>query len=146
MKKQIFYIIKRFSVNTLATTALSIFLMCIVALIKDFTLMGLTVPFEILLVNILAHSGFIILERIDMKQKIINYTVMLVYLTGIIVGFGFIFDWFSVNEIWIVCTVGAVVFVFAIVMDIIKINRDAKEINASLNKLRKRKNGDNISE
>ena len=71
---------------------------------------------------------------------------MLIYLIGILLGFGFLFDWFSVNEIWIVCVVGVIVFVLAIIMDIIKINRDAKEINASLDELRKRKNNNDKSE
>lgn len=146
MKKQIFYLIKRLLINTLATTALSIFLMCIVAIIKGFTLMTLVVPFQILLVNFLAHIGFVLFDKINMKYKIINYAVMLVYLIGIILGFGFLFEWFAVNEIWIVCVVGVIVFVIAIVMDIIKISRDAKEINASLDELRKRKNNNDKTE
>ena len=139
MKKQIFHIIKRLIVNTLATTALSIFLMCVVAYIKGFTLMELVVPFEILLVNLLAHIGFVLLDKVNMKYKILNYCVMLVYLIGIIIGFGFLFDWFEVNEIWIVCVVGVAVFIVAIVTDIVKINRDASEINSHLQELRKRK-------
>ncbi len=139
MRKQILNLIKRFIVNTLATTALSIFLMCIVALIKGFTLMGLVVPFEILLVNLLAHSGFILFDKINMKYKIFNYIVMLVYLIGIIIGFGFLFGWFAVNEIWIVCVVGVVVFIVSLIIDLIKINQDAKEINSNLEELRKRK-------
>ncbi len=145
MKKQIFNLIKRLLTNTLATTALSIFLMSIIAIIKGFTLMTLVAPFQILLVNFLAHIGFVLFDKINMKYKIINYTIMFVYLMGIILGFGFLFDWFVVNEIWIVCVVGAVVFIFAIVMDIIKISRDAKEINASLDKLRNRKNNSDKS-
>ncbi len=146
MKRQIFNFVKRLLINTLATTALSIFLMCIVAIIKGFTLMTLVAPFQILLVNFLAHIGFILFDKINMKYKIINYAVMLIYLIGILLGFGFLFDWFSVNEIWIVCVVGVIVFVLAIIMDIIKINRDAKEINASLDELRKRKNNNDKSE
>ena len=145
MKKQIFNLIKRLLTNTLATTALSIFLMSIIAIIKGFTLMTLVAPFQILLVNFLAHIGFVLFDKINMKYKIINYTIMFVYLMGIILGFGFLFDWFVVNEIWIACVVGAVVFIFAIVMDIIKISRDAKEINASLDKLRNRKNNSDKS-
>lgn len=146
MRKHIFQIIKRIAVNALATTALSIFLMCLVAIIKDFTLMGIVVPFEILLVNLLAHIGFILLDKINMRYKILNYIAMLVYLIGIIIGFGFLFKWFIVNEIWIVCVVGVAVFIIALVIDIVKINRDASKINSSLQELRKRKNQDNKSE
>lgn len=143
MKKQIFQIIKKFIVNVFATTALSIFLMCLVAIIRGFTLMGIFVSFEILLVNLLAHLGFILLDKINMKYKIINYTVMLIYLLGIIVGFGYLFKWFVINEIWVICIVGIIVFVFALIIDIIKINLDASEINTSLRELQKRKNQDN---
>lgn len=146
MKKQIFRFVKHLLINTLATTALSIFLMCIVAIIKGFTLMAIAVPFQILLANLLAHIGFIVFDKINMKYRIINYAVMLVYLIGVILGFGFLFDWFAVNEIWIVCVVGVIVFVLAIVMDIIKINRDAKEINASLDRLRNRINNNDKTE
>lgn len=143
MRKRIFQIIKRIAVNALATTALSIFLMCLVAIIKDFSLMGIVVPFEILLVNLLAHIGFILLDKINMRYKILNYIIMLVYLIGIIIGFGFLFKWFVVNEIWIVCVVGVAVFIIALLIDIVKINRDASEINSSLQELRKRKNQEN---
>ena len=81
-----------------------------------------------------------------MKYKILNYIVMLIYLVGIIVGFGYLFKWFVVNEIWVVCVVGVAVFIIALVIDIIKINRDASEINSSLQELQKRKNQDNKSE
>lgn len=146
MRNHIFQIIKQVIVNVLATTALSIFLMCIVAIIRGFSLMGIVVPFEILLVNLLAHIGFIILEKINMRYKAINYLIMLIYLIGIIVGFGYLFKWFVVNEIWVVCIVGIAVFIFALIIDIIRINRDASKINSSLQELRKRRNQDSISE
>lgn len=146
MRNHIFQIIKQVIVNVLATTALSIFLMCIVAIIRGFSLMGIVVPFEILLVNLLAHIGFIILEKINMRYKAINYLIMLIYLIGIIVGFGYLFKWFVVNEIWVVCIVGVAVFIFALIIDIIRINRDASKINLSLQELRKRRNQDSISE
>lgn len=146
MRNHIFQIIKQVIVNVLATTALSIFLMCIVAIIRGFSLMGIVVPFEILLVNLLAHIGFIILEKINMRYKAINYLIMLIYLIGIIVGFGYLFKWFVVNEIWVVCIVGVAVFIFALIIDIIRINRDASKINSSLQELRKRRDQDSISE
>lgn len=146
MKKYIFQIVKRVIVNVLATTALSIFLMCLVAIIKGFTLMGILVPFEILLVNLLAHIGFILFDKINMKHKVFNYIVMLLYLIGIIVGFGYLFEWFVVNEIWVVCIVGVAVFIIALVIDIVKLNRDASEINSKLQELQKRKQQENKSE
>ena len=146
MRYVIFQIVKKIIVNTLATTALSIFLMCIVAIIRGFTLMGVFVPFEILLVNLLAHIGFSLFDKIDMKYGILNYLVMLIYLVGLIVGFGYLFKWFVVNEIWVVCVVGIIVFIVALVIDIIKINCDASEINSSLQELQKLKNRDNKSE
>lgn len=146
MRKHIFQIIKKITVNVLATTALSIFLMCLVAIIKGFTLMGIFVPFEILLVNLLAHFGFLLFDKINLKYRLLNYIGMLVYLIGIIVGFGYLFKWFVVNEIWVVCVVGVAVFIVALVIDLIKISRDASEINSSLQELQKRKNQDNKSE
>lgn len=146
MKKYIFQIVKRVIVNVLATTALSIFLMCLVAIIKGFTLMGIFVPFEILLVNLLAHIGFILFDKINMKHKMLNYIGMLLYLLGIIVGFGYLFEWFVVNEIWVVCIVGVAVFIIALVIDIVKLNRDASEINSKLQELQKRKQPENKSE
>lgn len=145
MIKRIFPIIKKVTVNVLATTALSIFLMSLVAVVKGFTLMGIVVPFEILLVNLLAHIGFILFDKINIKYKFFNYMIMLIYLVGIIIGFGYLFKWFVVNEIWVVCVVGVAVFIIALVIDIIKINRDASEINSKLQELRKRKNQDNNS-
>ncbi len=145
MIKRIFPIIKKVTVNVLATTALSIFLMSLVAVVKGFTLMGIVVPFEILLVNLLAHIGFILFDKINIKYKFFNYMIMIIYLVGIIIGFGYLFKWFVVNEIWVVCVVGVAVFIIALVIDIIKINRDASEINSKLQELRKRKNQDNNS-
>lgn len=139
MKKQIVVFIRKLTVNTLATTALSIFLMCIVAAIQKFSLMGIKVPFEILLVNFLAHIGFLLFDLIDMRVRIFNYLVMLVYTLGIIIGFGFLFGWFTVNAIWIVCVVGVAVFGIAVAIDAIKINRDAATINDKLKRLRERK-------
>lgn len=108
--------------------------------------MGNFVPFEILLVNLLAHFGFLLFDKINLKYRLLNYIGMLVYLIGIIVGFGYLFKWFVVNEIWVVCVVGVAVFIVALVIDLIKISRDASEINSSLQELQKRKSQDNKSE
>ncbi len=143
MKKRIFHIIKQLIANTLATTALSILLLCIVALIKNATSMGIAVPFEILLVNFLAHIGCILFDKIDMKYRVFNYLIMLVFLLGILVGFCFLFNWFEANETWIVCVIGLIVFLIAFVVDLIKIKHDANEINSYLTELRNKHNEEN---
>lgn len=104
--------------------------------------MLLVAPFQILLVNFLAHIVIILFDKINIKYRIFNYVAMLVFVIGITIGFGYLFDWFAVNEIWIVCIVGIVVFIVALIIDIVKLNQDAKEINSDLEKLRKQKNKD----
>ncbi len=143
MRKRVFNFIKQLTINTFATTALSIVLTSVASLIAGGTYMGFTVPLEILLANFLAHIGFILLNKIDMKYKIFNYISMLAFSLGIVIGFCFLFNWCKVDELWIICLIVIIVFIVAFVIDLIKIKQDADEINASLNEIRKRKDNEN---
>ncbi len=143
MKKRVFNFIKQLTINTFATTALSIVLTSVASLIACGTYMGFAVPLEILLANFLAHIGFILLNKIDMKYKIFNYISMLAFSLGIVIGFCFLFNWCKVDELWIICLIVIIVFIVAFVIDLIKIKQDADEINASLNEIRKRKDNEN---
>lgn len=143
MKKRVFNFIKQLVINTFATTTMSIVLTSVISLIAGGTYMGFTVPLEILLANFLAHIGFVLLNKIDMKYKIFNYFAMLVFSLGIVIGFCFLFNWCEVDELWIICLIVIIVFIVAFVIDLIKIKQDADEINASLNEIRKRKDNEN---
>ena len=143
MKKRVFNFIKQLLVNTFATTTMSIVLTSVASLIAGGAYMVFTVPLEILLANFLAHIGFILFNKIDMKYKILNYIVMLLYSLGIVIGFCFLFNWCEVGELWIICLIVIIVFIVAFVIDLIKIKQDADEINASLNEIRKRKDNEN---
>lgn len=138
MKKQLLKTARILTINTLATTALTVLLMCFTAIIQNYTLWGVFVPFEMLLVNFLMHIGFFFIDKIEIKYRILNYALMFAFLTGIIIGFGFLFDWFHASAIWIVCIVGATVFLLAIVIDIVKIRWDAAEINEKLKKIQEK--------
>lgn len=146
MKKRVFNFIKKLIINTFATTTMSIVLTSVASLIAGGTYMGFTVSLEILLANFLAHIGFILINKIDMKYSILNYIVMLVYSLGIVIGLCFLFNWCEVDELWIICLIVIIVFIVAFVIDIIKIKQDADEINENLEKLRKRKDKENKSE
>lgn len=146
MKKRVFNFIKKLIINTFATTTMSIVLTSVASLIAGGLYMGFTVPLEILLANFLAHIGFILINKIDMKYQILNYLVMLIYSLAIVIGFSFLFNWCEVDELWIICLIVVIVFIVAFVIDIIKIKQDADEINENLEKLRKRKDKENKSE
>lgn len=143
MKKRVFNFIKQLIINTFTTTTMSIVLTSVVSLIAGGTYMGFAVPLEILLANFLAHIGFVLLNKIDMKYKIFNYFAMLAFSLGIVIGFCFLFNWCEVGELWIICLIVIVVFIVAFVIDLIKIKQDADEINTSLNEIRKRKDNEN---
>ncbi len=143
MKKRVFNFIKQLIINTFATTTMSIVLTSVVSLIAGGKYMGFFVPLEILLANFLAHIGFVLLNKIDMKYKIFNYFAMLIFSLGIVIGFCFLFNWCEVDELWIICLIVIIVFIVAFVIDLIKIKQDADEINASLNEIRKRKDNEN---
>lgn len=130
--------IRGIAINMLATTALSVLIMCTVGLLQGFELWGVTIPFEMLLVNFLMHMGFFALEKIDFQYSVIKYSIMIVYVLGLIIGFGFLFHWFEVLAVWVFCIVGIAVFVLAIVFDAFKLKRDAEEINSRLNKIKQR--------
>jgi FtsH-binding integral membrane protein len=146
MKKQVFQSIRTIVINTLATFALSILIMCLAGVIRGYTLWGVGVPFEMLLVNALVHVGIFVLEKIDLKYRAVHYVIIFIYSIGLIIGFGFLFGWFEAFHIWIVCVAGLVVLALSILIDVLKIKRDAAEINEKLAKLRERRKTDGDGE
>lgn len=138
MKMQVLKKLRKLAINILATTALSVLLMCIVGLIQGYKLLGVIIPLEILLVNSLMHIGFFVLDKIHFKYTIIKYAIMLVYVVGLIIGFGFLFNWFDVIAIWVISIVGVLVVIIAIAIDALKLKYDADEINERLNKIKQR--------
>lgn len=138
MKNQRLKKIRVMIINILATTALSVLFMCVIGIFQGYMLWGVTIPFEILLVNFLMHLGGFLLEKIDIKFSIIKYFLMLVFVLTLIIGFGFLFNWFEVIAVWVICIVGAAVFLISVVTDALMLKRDADEINNKINKIKQR--------
>lgn len=136
--------LKRLTVNTLTTTALSILLVCFIQFLFGARLWGVTVPFEMLLANFLLHIGFYLIQRFDFKYYLLKHILQLLFLMCLLTGIGFLFNWYEGTPLWIVCLSGALVYAAAAVIDVISVKKQVDEINGILLELRKNDDESNM--
>ncbi len=141
--KLILKTVKNILVNTLVTTALSVLIQFLVAYAMGYEQMVVVVVFQIFLANIAIHILFFLLDKVNMRFRVINYTVFMIASVGLLIGFGFWLGWFQSFEVWVIAVVGVAVLAIALLIDTLKVRSDVAEINRKVKELRAREEQEN---
>lgn len=125
---------KKYIVNIFATTGISILLLSMIALFFHAKYICLQTTFQVLGINIIVHFGLIFLSKLEVKHTIIEIALDIALITIMLLLFGSIFHWFTSTPIWILVIMGFIIYLVSILLNLLCMKQEAKEINALIKK------------
>lgn len=125
---------KKFVINILATTGLSLILLSVIALFYQAEYLCLQTVFQVFGANTVLHFGFLLLRKLEMKQLLIETFSGIAMIIILLIVCGFLFDWFSSTPVWVLIPMGFIIYIVSVVLDLISMRQDAREINMLIRK------------
>lgn len=125
---------KKFCVNVLATTAISLILLSFIALSFHATVIFLYTIFQVLGANIVVHLSLILLNKLETKNAIIEMLLQIVLITAILLIYGWAFQWFSSTPVWVLVPMGVAIYAVSTILNLLCMKQEAQEINALIKK------------
>lgn len=125
---------KKFVINVLATTGLSLILLSVIALFYQAEYLCLQTVFQVFGANAVLHFGFLLLRKLEMKQLLVETFSGIAMIIILLILCGLLFDWFSSTPAWLLIPMGFVIYIVSAVLDLISMRQDAREINMLIKK------------
>lgn len=125
---------KKYIVNIFATTGISILLLSMIALFFHAKYIYLQTTFQVLGINIIVHIGLVFLSKLEVRHTIIEIALDIALITIMLLLFGSIFHWFTSTPIWILVIMGFIIYLVSILLNLLCMKQEAKEINALIKK------------
>ena len=92
--------------------------------------------FEILGANILINVGLYFRHKFEIRTVILEFIVDVSYIISVLLVFGKIFNWYPAFPVWYLVIMAVVIYISVIVISVVKIRKDTKEITELLKKRR----------
>lgn len=125
---------KKFVINVLATTGLSLILLSVIALFYQAEYLCLQTIFQVFAANTVLHFGFLLLHKLEMNRLLVETFSGIAMIIILLIVCGFLFDWFSSTPVWVLISMGFVIYIVSVVLDLINMRQDAREINMLIRK------------
>lgn len=129
---------KRFAINVLTTTGLSLVLLSGIALFFQAECIFLQTVFQIFGVNIVFHAGFLLTGKLEMRWPFAELFLNIAMIIFLLLFFGSLFDWFSSTPVWILIPMGLVIYLISAVLQLFRMRQDAQEINTLIRERKER--------
>jgi len=131
--------IKRTIMYIMVTTGTTLMLLAVFAVIIGGKSIYINTFFEILAANIVIYLGLILTKKFESSYAILEFLLDVSYIVVVLVVFGLIFDWFSSVPIWYLVIMAVVIYAFGIFINIVRIRKEADELNKLLQKHKNKK-------
>lgn len=129
---------KKFAINVLTTTGLSLVLLSGIALFFQAECIFLQTVFQIFGVNIVFHAGFLLTGKLEMRWPFAELFLNIAMIILLLLFFGSLFDWFSSTPVWILIPMGLVIYLISAVLQLFRMRQDAQEINTLIRERKER--------
>jgi hypothetical protein len=100
--------------------------------------------FEIFAANIVVVLSLFMRWKFEIRNMILEYLADISVIIAVLIVFGLVFDWYSAIPAWLLVVMAVIIYIFAMIISVTKIKKDAKELNKLLQK-RNKKQDDNAS-
>lgn len=129
---------KKLTVNVFSTTGISLALLSVIALCYQAECLYIASVFQVLGANFVVHIGLQLLHRLEMKYPMLELALDILIITGTLAAFGAVFNWFASTPMWILVIMGVVIYIISLLLNLLSMQQDAKDINALIQKRNKR--------
>jgi len=130
--------IKSIITNTMFVTGAALVILAVFSLLLNVEIHFVPTVFEIFAANIIIILGLFFRWKFEIRNIILEYLVDISYIILVLVVFGLIFNWYSAIPVWLLVAMAVVIYIFAMIISVTKINKDAKELNKLLQKQQKK--------
>jgi len=136
--------IKSIITNIMFVTGAALVILAVFSALLNVEINLVPVVFEIFAANIIIILGLFLRWKLEIRNIILEYLIDISYTIAVLVVFGLIFDWYSAIPVWLLVAMAVVIYLFAMIITITKIKKDAEELNKLLQK-RQKKQADSAS-
>lgn len=121
---------KKLIVNIFAITGISLTLLSIIALFFQAEWLNiLTVP-QVLSANAIIYLGITLLRTLELKYFIMKILLENILIAAVLVSFGSVFNWFTSTPVWLLVSMGVVIYFISLLLDLLHMKQEAQEINS----------------
>lgn len=125
---------KKYIVNILATTGISLLLLSLIALSFHARCIYLETVFQVFSVNIITHLGISFIQKIEFKNIFIEMMLEIIFIVCDLLVFGQLFHWFTSISFVLLVFMGVVIYLISLFLNLLQMKQDAKEINSLIKK------------
>lgn len=128
MKTKLFKLLR----NTFLTTGLTLSVLACVALLAGGSSIFVITVFQHLLANLCVHLGLLCTGFVESRYLLLDSSLDIAVSCVVIVGFGYLFGWFTSTPIWVLIIMVVVVYGAILVLRIVRTRDDLRFINKTL--------------
>lgn len=123
---------KKFILNILATTGISLVVLALVASLYDGTLICIDTIFQVLGLNVVVYSGLHFMDYFEYRYPLLETSLKLLYAIILVLVSGWIWGWYSnlSGPVLVLMTIG--IFVVCVCLDTISLLSEVKIINGMI--------------
>ena len=136
--------LKRIVLYVFASTGAVLFLLAAFIMFKDNKSINADTVLEIIGANIVITIGLFLTNKIVLRFAVLEYLFDIIFMTAVIVVSGILFNWYSQISVWVPPVIVVVTYIIFNLLDIVRVNKDIKDINKLLRKLDE-KEANNVS-
>jgi len=133
--------IKSIITHIMFVTGAALVILTVFSLLFNVEITFVPVVFEILAANTIIILGLFLRWKFEIRSIILEYLVDISYTIVVLVVFGLIFDWYSAIPVWLLVAMAIAIYIFAMIISVTKIKKDAEELNKLLQKRQKEQAG-----
>ncbi len=125
---------KKTITNMLATTGIALIVLATVAAINGGTRLFVGSVFQTLGASIVIHMGLIVTRKFEIPYAALETTLDIAWTLLVLVVAGAIFGWYASTPVWMLVIMGVIVYLFALLLEMVRVREDVDEINKLLQK------------
>lgn len=120
---------KKFILNIMATTGITLVVLAIIATCYGATVLFISAVFQAFVLNIAIYTGIYIINRFEYRYPILETIVKLIYVLALVLISGWIFGWYDNMSGVVLVSMTMVIFGVCLCLDTMSMIDEVKEIN-----------------
>jgi len=129
---------KKIILYVFTSTGAVLFLLAIFAMFQEYKAINADTVLEITGANIVITIGLSLTHKIEFRYVILEFLLDIGFMVIVIVLSGVIFNWYSSIPVWVPLVIVLLIYILFYLLDIVRVQKDIKEINRLLQKLREK--------
>lgn len=128
---------KKVVLNIMASTGIILLVLSAVALMYGGKAICINTIFEVAVLSILMHCGFVVTHRLDFRYPILEITADISYTLVITLLTGAVFNWYRSTPVWVLVIMVFVIYLSGCLIDLYRTKEEVRVINELLENRKK---------